>query len=261
MRALLVAVLIACEAPVAPLEPEIEKSETTRELWTEIIDGDGNDWPAGVAVLPSDVVVLGWSASTLLVKSRTWEDRRSHSASGSKLEIPRDIAAHPDGGVVVLASTESGAWILRYDANGALSWETEVPDARAYSLAIDRSGTAYIAGEREGHALIVRIDRAPEVLIEEPPTEGARATFDEIAIDGDRLIASRWESDRTQTKAERADLRRYRIDGTPELSTALDCGGLLAVAPDGVIYTARGGELADQPIILCRYDAEGRLTA
>src|SRR5688572_4594661 len=109
MRTALIAALMACETPVAPLPPQIEANETTRELWTDIIDADGNDWPAGVAILPSDVVVVGSSSLTLLVKSRTWEDRRSHSASGSKFEIPWDIAAHPDGGAIALASTESGA--------------------------------------------------------------------------------------------------------------------------------------------------------
>lgn len=253
--------------------------ERAAHEWTRLIDGAGNDWPRAITIDGAGTVALTGSTQTeggamgLLTTAfdaggtERWRDVRVSPVEGEPFLLPGDIATHPQGGFVVLASLQQhpatvDAWVLRYDGEGALLWETKIPGLSAYNLAVGPGGEAWIAGSTGEHATIARVSSKGQagIVLDEAPTKGKSAAFSGLAAREDGGIVTAYgESDATLTQSLRAELRRYDAGASLLGSSDLDCGGFLAVAGDGTIYTARGGELSGQPIILCHFDEQGEL--
>lgn len=161
-----------------------------------------------------------------------WSVQLGQSPNGFNFSRPA-IAAHPDGGVLVVSMGE----FMHVGADGELAWSLPVSDFGEHQLAIEEAGTILLAGYDwdASDSTLTRYDGAGESLgVVDIPWNSTTPALWGLATLGAEIIVAGYDED-MQGNYE-ATLIRMDSDGNLLLrkSTGMSGGELLVVTDGGI---------------------------
>ncbi|NUP04733.1 MAG: hypothetical protein HOW73_01590 [Polyangiaceae bacterium] len=237
-----------------------------------VIRPDGTIAVVGL-VLEGDVPALGVESYDTS-GNPLWNDQRATSALGHGLYDVRAATLTDDGSLAVLSQVNrgdgvAGSWLVFYDAAGVVTSEAEVADIAGADVAAaspDIGAGVILAGEDDGthgsaaQRLAALVHVKPDGTTGMDLREGTRSADAAMASTVVRhpnggFVVLKSDLDAGGT-IQSSEIRIIGGDGPIDAHLGPAGGPLLAVGPDGAIYTASGGQ-ADAHLLICKHDLEG----